>query len=159
MDASVLESMEARIASLERRVKGDLTDHDQSVVERLTIIDKKINSAIRGKRFELMTLLDTNRAIFQFRISGEQRCRRETGTLRFLSLMFPDEDNLGILKRTDALRALLDPTLEHNVGVDSCTKLALVEANMDRIEEARQMLEQMESSRKVLESAHIKSKY
>ena len=30
---------------------------------------------------------------------------------------------------------------------------------MDRIEEARQMLEQMESSRKVLESAHIKSEY
>ncbi|XP_003740290.1 dynactin subunit 3-like [Galendromus occidentalis] len=115
MDASVLEKLEGRIASLERRVKGDLADQDQSLVERLTIIDRKINSAIQ------------------------------------------DEDNLGILKRTDALHTLLDPSLEHNIGVDSCTKLALVEANMDRIEEAKQLLEQMESSRKVLESAHIKT--
>lgn len=51
MDASVLERIEERIASLERRVKGDLADQDQSVVERLTIIDKKINSAIQGDSF------------------------------------------------------------------------------------------------------------
>lgn len=66
---------------------------------------------------------------------------------------------MGILKRTDALDTLLDPCLERSVGLDNSAKFALVEANGDRVREAAEILEKINSMRSVLESAHIKCKF
>ncbi|OQR69707.1 dynactin subunit 3-like [Tropilaelaps mercedesae] len=115
MDAGALKRLEARVFALERQVKGDLPDHDQSIAQRLIIIDKKLTTTIQ------------------------------------------DKNTLGILKRTDALDALLDPGLERSVGLDSSTKFALLEANADRLQEAAQIIEKVDSLKSVLESAHIKS--
>lgn len=54
MDAGALGRLEARIAALERRVKGDLPDNDQTVVQRLAIIDSKLSAAIQGLSFEMV---------------------------------------------------------------------------------------------------------
>lgn len=67
-----------------------------------------------------------------------------------------DKDSLGILKRTDALDTLLNPSLERSIGLDSSAKFALVEANSDRVLEAAETLEKIDSMKSVLESAHIK---
>lgn len=60
MDAGVLERLEARVSALERKVKGDFPDHDQSVVQRLAIINNKLTSAIQGIRKIILKFRQTN---------------------------------------------------------------------------------------------------